>query len=99
MKEFIEDLSFSNIVNIIQGETIKGADVLNSIALEMESVDKKIQDLERELSRSKSRKGVLIEGSKKVIQHLQLETPLYVNRQGYTVIVEDESIYITKNII
>jgi predicted transcriptional regulator len=99
MKEFIEDLSFSNIVNIIQGETIKGADVLNSIALEMESVDKKIQDLERELSRSKSRKGGLIEGSKKVIQHLQLETPLYVHRQGYTVIVEDESIYITKNII
>lgn len=38
--KYIDDLSYSNIVGLIDGEEIKGADVLNSIALEMEENDK-----------------------------------------------------------
>ena len=34
--EYIEDLSYSNLVKLIQGEEIKGADILNSIAHEIE---------------------------------------------------------------
>ena len=38
--KYIDDLSYSNIVSLIQGEEIKGADVLNNIALELEEKNK-----------------------------------------------------------
>lgn len=96
---YIDDLSFSNIVNIIQGEEIKGADVLNSIAHEMEENNKKIEKLENDLARAKGRKDALIEGSKRVLQHLKKEAPLAVQRQGYIVVLTKENISIERNVL
>lgn len=53
---YIDDLSFSNIVNIVQGEEIKGADALNSIAHEMEENNIIIEKLENDLACAKGRK-------------------------------------------
>lgn len=97
--ELIDDLSFSGLVNIIQGDETKGADVLNSIAHEMEVNDRIIEGLENDLSRAKGRKGLLIEGSKRVLQHLKKQTPLAVQRDGYIVVVTEEHISIERNVI
>lgn len=85
--EYIDDLSYSNIVNLIQNEEIKGADVLNLIAHEMEENNKIIEKLERDLACAKGRKNSLFEGAKKVMTHLKKEYPLAVQRQGYIVVV------------
>jgi hypothetical protein len=97
--KYIDDLSFSNIINLIQGEEIKGADILNNIAHEMEENNKIIEKLESDLARAKSRKGVLIEGSQRVLQHLKKEYPLAVQRNGYIVVVTKEKISIEHNVL
>jgi len=97
--KYIDDLSFSNIVNIIQGEEIKGADTLNCIALEMEENNKIIEKLESDLARAKGRKDTLISGSQRVLQHLKKEYPLAVQRNNYIVVVTKENISIERNVL
>lgn len=97
--EYIDDLSLSNIVNLIQGEEIKGADILNNIAHEMEENNKIIEKLESDLARAKSRKGSLIEGSQRVLQHLKKDYPLAVKRDKYIIVVTKENISIERNVL
>ena len=96
---YIDDLSYSNLVNIIQGDELEAANVLNTIACEMEENNKIIDKLENDLACAKGRKDSLIEGSKRVLQHLKKQTPLAVQRQGYIVVVTDNHISIERNII
>jgi hypothetical protein len=96
---YIDDLSFSNIVNLIQHEEKKGADVLNSIANEMEENDKIIKKLENDLYCAKNRKVTLFEGAKKVMTHLKKEYPLAVQRKGYVIVVTEKNISIERNIL
>jgi hypothetical protein len=97
--KYIDDLSYSNIVNLMQGSEIVGADILNSIALEMEANNNKIEKLENDLACAKVRKDTLFEGAKKVLTHLKKEYPLAVQRQGYIVVVTKENISIERNIL
>lgn len=97
--KYIDDLSFSNLVDLIQGEEIKGADVLNNIAHEMEENNKIIDKLENDLSCAKGRKGSLIEGSRRVMQHLKKEYPLAVQKNGYIVVVTECNITIERNVL
>ena len=97
--EYIDDLSFSNLVNLIQGEEIKAADILHTIALEMEDNNKVIEELESQLSRAKGRKDTLISGTQRVMQHIKKEYPLAVKRQDYIVVVTKENISIERNVL
>lgn len=97
--KYIDDLSYSNIVNIIQGEEIKGADTLNCIAIEMEENNKIIEKLESDLARAKGRKDTLISGSQRVLQHLKKEYPLAVQRNNYIVVVTERNISIERNVL
>jgi len=95
----IDDLSYSNLVDIIQGEDIKAADVLTSIAYEAEETNIIISKLEMDLAISKTRKKALIDGAKKVLKHIEKEPPLAVQRNGFIVVVTDENISIERNVI
>ena len=97
--EYIDDLSYSNLVNLIQAEEIKGADVLNIIAHEMEENNKIIEKLESDLACAKGRKNSLFEGAKKVMTHLKKEYPLAVQRQSYIVFVTEKNISIERNVL
>lgn len=97
--EYIDDLSFSNLSNLIQNEKIKAADILHTIALEMEENNKVIADLEIKLNCAKSRKESLIVGSKRVMKIVEMEYPLVVKRQDYIVVVTKENISIERNVI
>jgi hypothetical protein len=97
--EDIDDLSFSNLVNLIQGEEIKAADILHTIAVEMEENNKVIEELESQLSIVKGRKDTLIAGSQRVMQHIKREYPLAVKRQDYIVVVTKENISIERNVL
>lgn len=99
VSEYIDDLSYSNLVDLIEGNEIKGADVLNSIAHEMEKTNEIIAKLERELQCTKNRKESLITGSQRVLQHLKKEYPLVVQRLGYIIVVTKDNISIERNVI
>lgn len=97
--EVINDLSYSNLVSLIQGDEIKAADILHSIAIKMEECNKLIEDLESKLLRSKNRRNALLAGTQKVMQHIKKEYPLAVKRKDYIVVVTKESISIERNVI
>lgn len=97
--KYIDDLSFSGIVSLIDGSETKGADVLNSIAHEMEENKKIIKKLEKDLELAKNREGSLIAGTQRVMQHLKKEYPLAVQRKGYIVVVTYKNISIERNVL
>lgn len=97
--EYIEDLSYSNLVNLIQGEEIKAADALNCIALEMEENNKIIGKIENDLACANYRKASLISASQSILQHLKKESPLAVQRDNYIVVVTDRNISIERNVL
>ena len=97
--EYIDDLSWSNIVKLIQGEEIKGADLLNTCAYELEEVRKKCTELEIELNRAKSREQTLLCASLQVAKYLKKELPLIVQRQSYIVVLSKENLSIERNVI
>jgi hypothetical protein len=97
--KYIDDLSFSGIVSLIDGNEEKGASVLDSIANEMEENKKIIEKLEKDLERAKNREGSLIAGTQRVMQHLKKEYPLAVQRNGYIVVVTDKNISIERNVL
>lgn len=97
--KYIDDLSFSGIVSLIDGSQIKGADVLNNIAHEMEENKKIIKKLEKDLQLAKNRECSLISGTQRVMQHLKKEYPLAVQRKGYIVVVTAENISIERNVL
>lgn len=97
--KYIDDLSYSNLVNLIQGEEKKGADILTNIAIEMDEVNKVIEKLESDLVKTKLRKNSLIEGAQNVLQHLQKKCPLAVQKKGYIIIVAKDNISIERNVL
>lgn len=97
--EYIDDLSWTNIVKIIQKEEIKGADLLNTCANELEEVRKEIAELESKVSRVKSREQTLLRASYDVARYLKKELPLIVQRQGYIVVLSLENLSIERNVI
>lgn len=97
--EVIDDLSYSNLVSLIQGDGIKAADVLHSIAIEMEENNKLIEELENKLLQAENRKYTLLAGTQKVMQHIKKEYPLAVKRKDYIVVVTKENISIERNVL
>jgi superfamily I DNA and/or RNA helicase len=96
---YIEDLSYQNIVNIIQSSVVKAADVLNSIAHENEENDAVIKKLQYDLDACKMRKELLIQGANRVLKHMNKTAPLAVIRNGYIVVVTDRGCSIERNVL
>ena len=94
-----KDLSYSKVVDMIQGEEIKGADLLTKIAEEREELTKEIKKLEAKLDSLQTRRGILWSGAKKIMKHLKLEAPLVVKRQSFIVVIDDENMEIERNVI
>jgi len=97
--EYIDDLSWSNIVSLVQGEEIKAADLIGICAMELEEVTKELAELESKISRVKSREQTLLRASKDVAKHLRKELPLMVQRHKYIVVLSENSLSIERNLI
>lgn len=96
---YIDDLSFSGLVSLIDGNESIAADALDSIAQETDENKEKIKKLEKELDDAKTREGSLIAGKQRIMQHLKKEYPLVVQRSGYIVIVTEKNISIERNVL
>ena len=95
----IEDLSWSKIVDLIQHENIKGADMLVEIATEKEQIDNDLLDAEIKLQQIKTRQLQLKKGALLVLKHLKREVPLAVKRKDFIVVVSDADVTIERNVL
>lgn len=93
----MEDLSWSEIVDRIQHENIKGADMICEIAYEKEKIDNEIADSEIKLQQLKRRQCELKKGALLVLKHLKKEAPLFVTRHKCVVVVSSENVIIERN--
>lgn len=97
--EKIDDLSYSNIVKIIDGNLNKASTLLEKIAYSMEDNNRLIIRLEQELKEARDKKGILLTGVINVLKHIHKETPLMVQRDGHLVVITDNNISIERNVI
>ena len=95
----IDDLSFSGITDLIQGEEIKGADILVNIALEKEELEAEIEQVQNKLHQLKTRRDIVNNGANHVLKHLEKKAPLAVQRTGFIVVVTDKNISIERNVM
>jgi hypothetical protein len=95
----IEDLSFSKIVDLIQHDNKKGADMLVQIATEKEKIDKLFLEAEIRVQQIKTRQLELRKGALGVLKHLKRETPLAVKCNDFIVVVSDTDITIERNVL
>jgi len=97
--EYIDDLSYSSIVSLIQGEADKASVILNICANELEEVRKGIEETQRTLNRAKSRENTLLRASQDIVKHIKKELPLAVMREDYLVVVSKDNLSIERNVI
>jgi hypothetical protein len=97
--EDLEDLSWSNIVKMVQHEDIKGADLLNAFALELEQVRKEYFDFTVKVENLSQREHRLLIASQHVVKHLSKQLPLIVQRQGYIVVLTEDNLTVDRNVI
>ena len=95
----IDDLSFSGITDLIQGEEIKGADILVNIALEKEELEAEIEQVQNKLHQLKTRCNIVNNGANHVLKHLEKKAPLVVQRTSFIVVVTDKNISIERNVL
>lgn len=95
----IDDLSFSGLTNLIQGDTTKAADVLVEIAEEKEQLINEIEKTQNKLHQLKTRCDIIDNGANFVIRHLDKEFPLVVTKKDFIVVITGGDITIERNII
>lgn len=95
----IDDLSYSGLVGIIQGDKRAAADTINSCALELEALLEQIKKVEAHLASLNSRKASLIYASELICKHMKLQRPLAVQRQGYIVVITEHNMSIERNVL
>jgi len=95
----IDDLSFSNIVGLVNHDHNTAKELLIQIAREKEVVDNNLQDLEIKLQQLTTRQLQLKKGALLVLKHLKKETPLAVKEDEFIVVVSDSNISIERNVL
>lgn len=95
----IQDLSYSNIVNLVQKDENKGANLLVDFAVEVERIEITVKEQEEALKQLKLRKHQLITGQSYVIKHLNKEKPLRVIKKNLIVCIQGNESIIERNIL
>lgn len=95
----IDDLSYSNIIGLVNHCPDTAKELLIQIAKEKEVVDNNLQSLEVQLQELTTRHSQLKKGSLLVLKHLKKETPLAVRGDELIVVVSDSNISIERNVL
>jgi hypothetical protein len=96
---YINDLSDKHIIELVNGDETKGADVLTSLAHEKEENNEIIEKLESDLIKAKKRNTDLISASQCVLNNLKKETPIAVIKDKYIIVITNGNISIERNVL
>lgn len=94
-----EDLSYSNIVGIVQQKKDVAASLIDGFAKERVEILSDITKCENQLKSLKTREQMLLDAARHIVQHLKLDLPLSVSMNGYLVIVSQNNLMIDRNVI
>jgi hypothetical protein len=95
----LEDLSCSNLVNILQGDERKASELLNDFAREYEDLESNIRIRTKQLKDLENRKKGLHEASKNVAIHINRDLPILVTIKKTVIILTEKTIEIVTNVI
>ena len=95
----LEDLSFSSIVNLLQGDANKAADLLDKIARKKAENISEMERMEKELAKLRNIDNMLYIGAENIMNHLGKECPLSVIRENYIVLVTVNDVTIETNVL
>lgn len=95
----IEDLSYSNLVSIIQNDEQVAGVCLNDLAFECEELSESIQNAEFKLDIMKKRRSAVVDAAQNIAKHINKSIPLAVQRSGYIVVVSSKNISVERNVI
>ena len=98
-KDYLSDLSFSGLVELIDGDKEKGKEALIEIANKHEELLTKERKLKAELSAINSEIELLKNGADNVLRHLKIPTPMGVLLEDKIIIIYENDIIIEKNVI
>lgn len=93
------DFSYSGIVNYIDTDTEKASELINTAAELEIDIQKKIEELEKQLQNLKTEQDILLEVPSRVANHLNKELPFYVVRINKIIEVGYKNFTITQNFI
>lgn len=95
----MEDLSFSGIVNHVQGDVVKGTAVLITLGGGLSELRREIIATENKLRCLKGREADILTGTRYICQHLKKEMPLYVRGGDHILIVSENDLVMVDNVI
>lgn len=95
----LSELSYYDIVSLLQGDTTLAKRLLLDISIVKELVDNEYLEAEIELQRLNTKRLKLIRGANLVIKHIKKETPIIIQGDGRSVTIESKDIIINKNVI
>jgi plasmid maintenance system antidote protein VapI len=93
------DLSFSSIVDIIQGDEAIASEMIYEIAKRKATAKRVILEMEKQLSQLKAEENILQNAIRIISKHIQRPLPLYVNSIDGLVIASETDCIIDENII
>lgn len=97
--EKIDDLSYSNLVEIIQNDEKIGGEVLHYLANGLLETRREIAEIEKRLISLRNRQDSLLSASRKVVRHLDRDSPLYVKCEDCIIVVTANDLVIENNCI
>ena len=98
-KNYLDDMSFSGLVKLINGNKETGKEVLIEIATLHEELLTKNRKLKAELSAINTEIELLKSGAENVLRHLKILTPMAVLLKDKIIIIYENDIIIEKNVI
>ena len=93
--EKMEDLSFSGLVNKIQGKESKANDLLFAFASETAELNFFIENMQKELEKAEARKKALLIAGHRIAQHIKKELPCLLVRKKLLVELSETSFVVT----
>ena len=94
-----DDLSFSGVVNQIDGDKDLGKQLLIEIAKEKNDALIRYAQMERDMKNLRTEIRMYQTGALNVCRHLSLELPLNVIGDNLLVVIKEEEIIIDQNVI
>ena len=95
----IEDLSFSGLSNLIQGDTKIGKDAMIELSKRYISMKDEILAAEKKLQNLKNEHATLYGGVGRIMEHLKISFPLAIIIDKGLIVISEKTISVETNVL
>lgn len=98
-ENILSDLSFSKIVDIVQGDKKVASNLLFQLSSSLIDINLEIENAEKQLSRLNNIKNGILSVPEKISSHLKIQLPFTVVRDKMLIKVSKDNLEVDINII